>query len=100
MFSYIWPIALVVLSNTLYQITAKSVPEGMTPLASLTVPYLIAPAHVNRQRAASTAVRAAQIYAERADAALVSADDFRPEYLRIPQAERERGDKRNYKVFV
>ena len=66
----------------------------------MTVPYPIAPAHVNRQRAASTAVRAAQIYAERADAALVSADDFRPEYLRIPQAERERGDKRNYKVFV
>jgi tRNA threonylcarbamoyladenosine biosynthesis protein TsaB len=66
----------------------------------MTVPYLIAPAHVNRQRAASTAVRAAQIYAERADAALVSADDFRPEYLRIPQDERERGDKRNYKVFV
>ena len=34
------------------------------------------------------------------DAVLVSADAFRPEYLRIPQAERERGDKRNYKVFV
>ena len=66
----------------------------------MAVPYLIAPAHVNRQRAASTAVRAAQIYAERGAAALVSADDFRPEYLRIPQAERERGDKRNYKVFV
>ena len=64
------------------------------------VPYLIAPAHLNRQRAASTAVRAAQIYAEKGEAALVSADDFRPEYLRIPQAERERGDKRNYKVFV
>ena len=41
MLSYIWPIALVVLSNTLYQITAKSVPEGMNPLASLTVTYLI-----------------------------------------------------------
>ena len=64
------------------------------------VPYLVAPAHLNRQRAASTAVRAAQIYAEKGEAALVSADDFRPEYLRIPQAERERGDKRNYKVFV
>ena len=64
------------------------------------VPYLIAPAHLNRQRAASTAVRAAQIYAEKGEAALVSADDFRPEYLRIPQAERARGDKRNYKVFV
>ena len=41
MFSYIWPIALVVLSNTLYQICAKSVPEGMNPLASLTVTYLV-----------------------------------------------------------
>ena len=41
MLSYIWPIALVVLSNTLYQICAKSVPEGMNPLASLTVTYLV-----------------------------------------------------------
>ena len=41
MFSYIWPLALVVLSNTLYQVCAKSVPEGMNPLASLTVTYLI-----------------------------------------------------------
>ena len=41
MLSYIWPIALVVLSNTLYQVCAKSVPDGMNPLASLTVTYLI-----------------------------------------------------------
>ena len=41
MLSYIWPLALVVLSNTLYQICAKSVPDGMNPLASLTVTYLI-----------------------------------------------------------
>ena len=41
MFSYIWPIALVILSNTLYQFCAKSVPEGMNPLASLTITYLI-----------------------------------------------------------
>ena len=41
MLSYVWPIALVVLSNTLYQVCAKSVPEGMNPLASLTVTYLI-----------------------------------------------------------
>ena len=41
MISYIWPIALVVLSNTLYQVCAKSVPEGMNPLASLTVTYLV-----------------------------------------------------------
>ena len=41
MFSYIWPIALVVLSNVVYQICAKSAPEGMNPFASLTVTYLV-----------------------------------------------------------
>ena len=41
MFSYIWPIALVVISNIVYQICAKSAPKGMDPLASLTVTYLV-----------------------------------------------------------
>ena len=41
MFNYLWPIVLVVLSNTIYQICAKSVPEEMNPFASLTVTYLI-----------------------------------------------------------
>ena len=41
MLSFVWPIALVVLSNTLYQICAKSVPGGMNPMASLTVTYLV-----------------------------------------------------------
>ena len=41
MFSYIWPMALLVLSNAVYQICAKSVPEGLNPFASLTVTYLI-----------------------------------------------------------
>ena len=41
MFSYVWPIALVVLSNVVYQICAKSVPERMNPFASLTVTYLV-----------------------------------------------------------
>ena len=41
MFSYVWPIALVVLSNVVYQICAKSVPEEMNPFASLTVTYLV-----------------------------------------------------------
>ena len=40
MFSYIWPIALVILTNVLYHICAKSVPEEIHPLASLTVTYL------------------------------------------------------------
>lgn len=41
MMSYIWPLALVVLSNTFYQICAKSVPDKMNPLASLTITYLV-----------------------------------------------------------
>ena len=44
MFSYIWPIGLVVVSNVLYQICAKSVPERMNPFASLIVTYLVAAA--------------------------------------------------------
>ena len=41
MFSYIWPIALAVLSNVFYHICARSMPEGINPLASLTVTYLV-----------------------------------------------------------
>lgn len=41
MFSYIWPITLVVLSNIVYQICAKSVPGDVSPFASLTVTYLV-----------------------------------------------------------
>ena len=44
MFSYIWPIALVVLSNTLYQVCAKGVPGDMNPFASLIITYLVAAA--------------------------------------------------------
>ncbi len=40
-FGYIWPIALVILSNTVYQICTHSCPEEMSPLASLTVTYLV-----------------------------------------------------------
>ena len=41
MFNYIWPIALAVLSNTVYQICAKSIPGGMNPFASLTITYVV-----------------------------------------------------------
>lgn len=41
MLHYIWPIALVVLSNVVYQICAKSVPDKMDPFAVLTVTYLV-----------------------------------------------------------
>ncbi len=41
MFNYIWPLALVVLSNTVYQICSKSVPDKINPFASLTITYLV-----------------------------------------------------------
>lgn len=41
MFSYVWPIALVVLSNVVYQICAKSVPNGLNPFAALAVTYSV-----------------------------------------------------------
>jgi drug/metabolite transporter (DMT)-like permease len=41
MFSYIWPVSLLVLSNILYQICAKSVPSSMNPFASLVVTYSV-----------------------------------------------------------
>ncbi len=40
MFHYFWPIALVVVSNVMYQVCAKGVPSAIHPLASLTVTYL------------------------------------------------------------
>lgn len=42
MFNYLWPIMLVVLSNIVYQICTKSVPDNINPFASLTVTYIIA----------------------------------------------------------
>ncbi|MDD6729003.1 MAG: EamA family transporter [Eubacteriales bacterium] len=41
MFNYIWPIVLVLFSNTVYQICAKSVPDNVSPFATLTVTYFV-----------------------------------------------------------
>lgn len=41
MFSYVWPIALVVLSNVVYQICSKGIPGDVSPFAALTVTYLV-----------------------------------------------------------
>ena len=57
------------------------------------VPYMFAPAHVSVQRAASTAAAAMQRFEDRGEDAFVSADDFRVEYLRLSQAERERAEQ-------
>ena len=40
--SYIWPLALMIVSNTVYHVCAKSMPAKLDPLASLTVSYLLA----------------------------------------------------------
>lgn len=42
MLNYIWPIALIVLSNVIYQICTKNIPNNANPFASLTVSYTIA----------------------------------------------------------
>ena len=39
---FIWPLALVVAAEVLYQICAKSLPAELNPFASITVTYLIA----------------------------------------------------------
>ena len=39
--AYFLPVILVVFSNTVYQIAAKSIPEKLDPLASVTVTYLV-----------------------------------------------------------
>ena len=54
------------------------------------VPFFFAPAGMNRQRAAALNLLAKQ-YIEKGDT--VSAADFRPDYLRLSQAERERLEK-------
>lgn len=41
MFHYFWPILLIVSSNIVYHICAKSMPSEIDPFASLTVTYVI-----------------------------------------------------------
>ena len=41
---YVWPMVLLVISNVIYQICAKSVPAKINPFASLIVTYLVAAA--------------------------------------------------------
>ena len=55
-----------------------------------TVPYLFAPAHNNKQRAASVACLGAVMYTK---GEVEEARDHKPEYLRLSQAERERQEK-------
>ena len=56
----------------------------------LKVPYLVAPAHLNRQRAGAVAVLGMQ-YAK--EGKTETAMEHKPDYLRLSQAERERAEK-------
>lgn len=60
--------------------------------ANMKVPYEFAPAHMNRQRAASLGVLAMKYYSE---GKIESAAEHKPEYLRLSQAERERLEAQN-----
>ena len=64
---------------------------------NLKVPYLLAPAHLNRQRAGAVAVLGIQ-YAK--EGKLESAMEHQPDYLRLSQAERERAQKQAQKENV
>ncbi len=55
-----------------------------------TVPFCFAPAHVNKQRAASVAVLGMKLFAQ---GKYESAAEHKPDYLRLSQAERERMEK-------
>lgn len=62
----------------------------------LTVPYAFAPAHCNKQRAASVAALAGILYKQ---GRMETAAEHRPEYLRLSQAERERQEKeRDFRI--
>lgn len=54
------------------------------------VPYTLAPAHMNRQRAASIGALGSVYYAQGRS---VSGEAFVPEYLRLSQAEREKREE-------
>ena len=58
------------------------------------VPYTFAPPHLSRQRAGAVAALAREYYKE---GKMMDSASFKPEYLRLSQAERERMEKENAK---
>jgi tRNA threonylcarbamoyladenosine biosynthesis protein TsaB len=56
----------------------------------VTVPYTFAPAHCNRQRAASVALLAQELYKQ---GVVETAAEHKPDYLRLSQAERELAER-------
>lgn len=60
----------------------------------ITVPYVVSPAHLSRQRAGAIGALACKYYEE---GKVVAARDHKPEYLRLSQAERELAQKNQQK---
>lgn len=60
------------------------------------VPYALAPAHMNRQRAASIGVLGSLYYAQ---GRIQSGAEHAPEYLRMSQAEREREEQKKVAII-
>jgi tRNA threonylcarbamoyl adenosine modification protein YeaZ len=90
------PMALAELADVLNQLGEKvtfvgdGIPVYQEQLSRLlTVPYQLAPAHLNRQRASAVAVLAMQYVRE---GRTETAAEHAPDYLRMSQAERERAE--------
>lgn len=63
----------------------------------LTVPYSFAPAYMNRQRAAVVGTLAIQYYKS---GKFETAEEHRPDYLRVSQAERERAQREKHAEII
>ena len=77
------------------------VPVSRDALSDLMeVPYSFAPPHLARQRDAEVAALAFSYYREQGADCMISADDFRPEYLRLAQAEQEHSERRSFSLLL
>lgn len=77
------------------------VPVYKEKIRALTkVPYRFVPAHLSVQRAAATAALAHALYRKKGEQCFVSAESFRPEYLRLSQAERARAEGNDTSMIV
>ena len=74
----------------IYTFSKKAGEKEGRNLVELTVPYSFAPAYMNRQRAAVVGTLAIQYYKS---GKFETAEEHRPDYLRVSQAERERAQR-------
>lgn len=109
-FSVVRPQCVVPVTEILADLSARGrnviflgdgVPVSRETIAhEIEVPYAFAPPHLDRQRAAAVAALAYRYWQEQGDACLIPADDFRPEYLRLAQAEQEHSERRSFSLLL